>query len=385
VSVTFPVSISSLNLRKLADQAQTETVLHAFNSGADGCVPYGGVVLDSNGNLYGTTSQRGGTANGGTVFDLTPSGTFTVLHSFTGAPDGSFPAAGVVRDSKGNLYGTTANGGASYGGTVFKVTPSKTETVLHSFDCGTDGCSPNGGVVLDSEDNLYGATYFGGVGVHGKSGFGTVFKLTPSDTFTVVYTFTGGADGGGPLAGVVRDSKGNLYGTTNGGGASGFGTVFKVTPSRTETVLHSFAPNGKDGFNPRRGLSRDSKGNVYGITPLGGTIGIGTVFEVTASDTETILHNFAGGADGLLPDASLVFDKKGNLYGTTSNGGSSDLGTVFELTPSGVETVLHSFAPNGTDGYNPIAGLAIDKASNLYGTTESVGSSGCGVVFKVVP
>ena len=176
------------------------------------------------------------------------------------------------------------------------------------------------------------------------------------------------------------------------GGASGFGTVFKVTPSGVETVLHSFAPNGEDGFYPYGGVILDSKGNLYGTTEYGGKTGVGTVFEVTASGTEAILHSFSGGVDGISPYAGLVFDKKDNLYGTTLYGGSFDLGTVFELTNSGTETILHSFARNGTDGYFPSAGLSIDKAGNLYGTTQTGGtasgtscSSGCGVVFKIVP
>jgi uncharacterized repeat protein (TIGR03803 family) len=343
------------------------------------------VVVDKKGNLYGTTFNGGG--DFGAVFELTPSGTFTTVYSFSGEPDGAFPYAGVVMDSKGNLYGTTSEGGVvPECGTVFKVTPSGTETVLHSFTGGIEPCYMRGGVVLDSKGNLYGTAY-----PSGTSSAGSVFELTSSGTFTTLYSFSG-ADGNVPNPGVALDKSGNVYGTTEVGGASGFGTVFKVTPSGKETVLHSFTPNGEDGFYPEAGVILDSKDNIYGTTYSGGAIGVGTVFEVTASGTETILHSFTGGADGINPEANLVIDRKGNLYGTTVSGGSVDLGTVFELTPKGVETVLHSFADNGTDGYYPAAaGVAIDKSGNLYGTTASGGNgtkcatSGCGVVYKIIP
>jgi uncharacterized repeat protein (TIGR03803 family) len=370
-------------------QAQTESILYNFTCGTDGCPPSSGVVLDKDGNLYGTTCCASGY---GGIFKLTPSGTFTTIYEFcsqSGCADGAEPYGGVVLDSKGNLYGTTSDGGADNAGTVFKLTPSGTETVLYSFTCRTDGCFPSAGVVLDSKDNLYGTT----IGAEG-----TVFKLTPSGTLTTLYTFCSEAncaDGTNPSGGVALDKTGNLYGTSFYGGASGFGTVFKVTPSGKETVLHSFTPNGEDGFYPDAGVILDSKDNVYGTTISGGAIGVGTVFEVTASGTETVLHSFTGGADGISPAASLVFDKKGDLYGTTDSGGSFDLGTVFELTPKGVETTLHSFARNGTDGYYPAGkGVAIDKSGNLYGTTTYGGNfnkcgptstSGCGVVYKIVP
>lgn len=365
-------------------QAQTETILYSFNNGADGVNPVAGVVLDKEGNLYGTTLSGGVFGN---VFELTPSGTLTTLYYFCpnaqSCLDGAFPLGGVALDSKANVYGTTTSGGSDGGGTVFKVTPSGTETVLHSFACPTDGCGPYGGVVRDSKGNLYGTTTDGGA-----SGGGTVFKLTPTGTFTTLHSFCSishCSDGDYPYASVAIDKAGNLYGTTYYGGASGFGTVFKVTPSGTETVLHSFAPNGQDGFWPRSGVILDSKGNIYGTTTMGGKTGVGTVFEITASGTETILHSFAAGTDGFSPYAGLTFDKKGNLYGTTEYGGSFDLGTVFELTPKGVETVLHSFAKDGTDGYFPYqSGVSIDKSGNLYGTTET-GGAGLGTVFKIVP
>jgi uncharacterized repeat protein (TIGR03803 family) len=356
------------------------------------------VALDKKGNLYGTTSA-GGAHYGGTVFKLTPSGTLTTLYSFcsaTACADGESPYGGVVLDSKGNLYGTTYDGGNDYNvGTVFMLTPSGTLTTLHTF-CSvgafcSDGYGLQAGVVLDKEGNLYGMTQGSG-----DCAFcGVVFKLTQSRTFTILYTFTGGTDGSYPTAGVVLDKEGNLYGTTIYGGASNFGTVFKVAPSGTETVLHSFDSNGEDGFWPTGNVALDKKGNVYGTTTFGGQLGVGTVFEVTASGTESIFHSFAAGADGFHPVAGLVFDKKGNLYGTTEYGGSSDFGTVFELTPDGVETILHSFVLNGTDGYYPLyAALSVDKSGNVYGTTQEGGSGsadcssqygGCGVVFKIVP
>jgi len=368
-------------------QAQTETILYNFTCQTDGCPPQAGVAVDEKENLYGTISS-GGAFGFGAVFELTASGTFTTLYSFTGGTDGGFPQAGVVLDSKGNLYGTTSGGGAANLGTIFKVTASGMETVLHSFTCGVEPCEPRRGVVLDSKGNLYGTAYPGG-----SFSFGSVFELTSSGTFTTLYSFKSGVDGNVPNQGIVLDKSGNIYGTTNYGGASNFGTVFEVTPSGTETVLHTFTPNGKDGFYPAAGVILDSKDNLYGTTASGGTIGVGTVFKVTASGSETILHSFSGGKDGITPEASMVLDKKDNLYGTTAYGGAFDLGTVFELTSYGTETTLHSFADNGTDGYFPFqADLAIDKSGNLYGIAVEGGqrsspycTNGCGVIFRIVP
>lgn len=364
--------------------AQTETVLYDFTGQADGSYPNSGPVLDKKVNLYGTV-LNGGASHAGSVFKLTRSGVFTVLYSFTGQSDGGYPAATPILDTKGNLYGTTTGGGAFFGGTVFQVAPSGMETVLHSFSCSSDGCTPVAALVRDKRGNFYGTTDGGGT-----YGHGTVFELTPTGTFTVLYNFTGGSDGGPAVGGVAFDKHGNLYGATQNGGVSGYGTVFKLTPSGTETVLHSFTPNGADGFNPNTGVELDSSGNLYGTTAFGGSIGVGTIFQVTPSGTETVLHNFTGGADGISPSGSLILDKTGVLYGTTFYGGSFDLGIVFELSPSGVETFLHSFAPNSIDGVNPNAGVVRDRAGNLYGTTYKGGTTsacqgGCGTVFKIGP
>jgi len=275
------------------------------------------------------------------VFEVTPSGNETVLYSFAGAPDGAYPGAGggLVFDANGNLYGTTTAGGDNNNGTVFEVTPSGKETVLYSFCpdypyC-TDGYDPNGGLVFDKKGNLYGTTPYGGVGP------GTVFKVTPSGKETVLHSFAGGRDGDFPYAGPVFDKKGNLYGTTGSGGANGKGIVFKVTPSGKETVLYSFCSRSgcTDGNGPPAGLVFDKKGNLYGTTEYGGDsscgapYGCGVVFEVTPSGKETVLYRFTGDSDGWNPLAGLVFDKKGSLYGTTYNGGTTNHGTVFKLTP----------------------------------------------------
>ncbi|MGH9644766.1 MAG: choice-of-anchor tandem repeat GloVer-containing protein, partial [Terriglobales bacterium] len=241
-------------------------------------------------------------------------------------------------DSSGNLYGTTQYRGAYGGGLVFKLTPSGTESVLYNF-CAQPGCAdgstPRAGLALDSQGNLYGTTYKGGV--HGD---GTVFKLTQSGTETVLYSFcsqSGCTDGSNPLATPVLDASGNVYGTTLKGGAHGQGTVFEVSQSGAETVLHSFCSLSgcKDGSNPEAGVVRDASGNLYGTTYYGGLKkGRGAVFEVTASGTETVLHSFtANGTDGYNPAAPLILDNKGNLYGTTLKGGAHRGGTVFEVTP----------------------------------------------------
>ena len=300
----------------------------------------------------------------------------TGLYSFTGANgDGAYPEAGLVFDRQGNLYGTTSVGGdkgcgALLGcGTVFKLTPEGHEKVLYTFCPGgypcTDGYNPVAGLVLDWRGNLYGTTFAGGVTGCGP-GCGTIFKVTPEGHETVLYSFCPGGypctDGYNPAAGLVLDWRGNLYGTTLSGGASGWGTVFKVTPEGHETVLYSFT-GGADGGVPYADLVLDRQGNLYGTTSVGGDkgcgsfFGCGTVFKVTPEGHETVLHSFtAANGDGAEPYAGLVFDWRGNLYGTTLSGGGtgcgSGCGTVFKVTPEGHETVLYTFT-GGTDGGMP--------------------------------
>ena len=389
ISNTFCALVIAISLGSLAlqsAQAQTETLLHSFQSnGKDGTQPRAGLVRDTKGNLYGTTTS-GGTYNNGTVFQLTPSGSEKILHNFNhNTGDGMSPLAGLIRDTQGNLYGTTVGGGAYLGGTVFELTPSGKETVLHSFDdVTTDGFGPVASLVRDAQGNLYGMTPSGG-----PSSGGIVFEVTPSGTETILHSFddSNSTNGYGPEAGLIMDASGNFYGTTQAGGTEGalsYGTAFEMTPSGTETVLHTFGI-GTDGSNVWAGLVRDAKGNLYGTTYQGGTYGNGTVFEVTPSGTETVLHSFNNdGTDGYGPMAGLVIDASGNLYGTTEFGGTYTYGTVFEITPSGTETILHSFGA-GTDGRNPVAGLVLDTQGNLYGTTEKGGAHGGGAVFKVKP
>jgi uncharacterized repeat protein (TIGR03803 family) len=222
---------------------------------------------------------------------------------------------------------------------------------------------------------LYGTTF------EGAAGYGTAFRLSKTGTETVLYTFTGGADGAYPSAGLVEDSAGNLYGMTREGGAAGAGAVFEINTAGTETVLYSFT-GGSDGAKPFGGLIRDKFGNFYGTTQQGGTSNLGTVFEVSPTGAETVLHSFAGGSDGSTPYTPLVA-KGRNLYGTTYVGGTANDGTVFEISSKGIETVLHSFS--GSDGASPDAGLILDSSGDLYGTTFSGGTSGLGTVFELTP
>jgi len=374
-------------------QAQTykEKVLYSFCSQSnctDGANPDAGVIQDAKGNLYGTTQNRGDSDSNcdygggcGVVFKLSKAGKETVLYTFTGPPDGSEPVAGVIQDAKGNLYGTTDYGGASGNyGTVFEVSKTGKETVLYSFPGGVYGAYPSG-VIQDSKGNLYGTTY-----VDGAYYAGTVFKLSKAGKETVLYNFcaqSGCADGEQPWAGVIRDAQGNFYGTTTNGGASGAGTVFKLSKTSKETVLYSFT-GGSGGATPYAGLILDAKGNLYGTTYNGGASGVGTVFKLSKTGKETVLYSFTGGTDGASPYAGLILDAKGNLYGTTFYGGAYGAGTVFKLSKTGKETVLHSFT-GGTDGKNPYADLIQDPKGNLYGTTFYGGAYGSGTVFELMP
>jgi len=361
---------------------QTLTVLHSFaGPSTDGSSPTAGVVLDSSTNLYGTTFY-GGSSNDGAVFKTTSGGTTTLLHSFTGgSSDGAGPLAGLARDSSGNLYGTTEYGGTSNEGVVFKITSGGTFSVVHSFTGGSgDGETPWAGVTLDSSGNLYGTTYYGGT-----SNEGVVFKITSGGTFSVVHSFTGGSsDGASPIGGIAVDSSGNLFGTSFYGGTSGDGVVFKITSGGVFSVLHSFAGGSSDGAGPLAGLARDSSGNLYGTTEYGGTSGDGVAFKTTSAGATTVLHSFTGGSsDGQTPLAGLALDASDNLYGSTEYGGTSGDGVVFKITSGGVFSVLHSFTGGSSDGETPYTNLVLDSSGNLYGTTFYGGSHNEGVVFKL--
>jgi len=371
-------------------QAQTLTVLHSFTgTHGDGAFPQADLVRDAAGNLYGTTSQGGAVTkcgHCGIVFKVDTAGNETVLHTFGSTGDGADPEAGLIQDAADNLYGTTTYGGASNFGTVFKVDPTtRKETVLYSFTGGTDGEYPFADLIRDAAGSLYGTTWGGGTSraCYG-GGCGTVFKLDATGKETVLYSFTGGADGANPTAGLVQDAAGNLYGTTEIGGSSGQGVVFKLDATGKETVLHSFA-GGVDGASPHSALVRDEEGNLYGTTIAGGVFrSSGTLFKVDAAGTETVLHSF-NRVDGWNPEAGLVRDQEGNLYGTTLQGGAfaeSD-GTVFKVDKAGTETVLHSFTGAvSTDARAPLAALVLDAAGNLYSTTVAGGDFG-GTVFKL--
>ncbi len=334
-----------------------ETVLYTFTGGADGAYPNTGLVQDKNGKLYGTT-QNGGDLSCldfgkmfpgcGTVFQLDTNGVLTVLHAFTGGTDGAGPQ-GLITDSSGNLYGTTFYGGdlgcpSGIGcGVVYSMDTSGNETVLYNFSGGTDGWLPNTFLTRDRAGNLYGVTVNGGNSADcAGNGCGVVFKLDVRLQETPVYTFTGGADGAAPNGALLRDAKGNLYGTTFAGGdlscsnasTVGCGVAFLVTPGGQEKVLHTFT--GPDGANPTMGFVADTKGNGYSTTQYGGTSNMGTVFEVTSQGVERVLHNFTGGADGGLPESGLIINK-GSLYGTTYQGGDlscnppNGCGTLFKV------------------------------------------------------
>jgi len=305
--------------------------------------------------------------------------TFRVLYNFTGS-DGAFPQAGLVRDATGNLYGTTEEGGASGYGVVFKMDTSGTEVVLHSFTGGKDGEYPVAELIRDRAGNLYGTTSGGG-----DHGLGTVFKLDTAGTETVLYSFAGGTtDGCDPYAGLLRDDAGNLYGTAFSCGASGVGTVFKVDTAGKETVLHSFAGYPTDGANPYlAGLLMDPQGNLYGVTEYGGRDAEGVVYKLSKTRRWTVLRSFTAGGDGYYPAGTLVMDRHGNLYGTTQQCGSYCYGTVWKMSKNGAETVLHTFEAGSSDGDNPRAGVIMDAKGNFYGDTEFGGASYRGVVYQL--
>lgn len=336
------------------------------------------LIQATNGLLYGTAG--GGTYGGGIVFEMTPGGKLTILYNFcteNSCADGEGPGT-LIQATDGSLYGTTGSGGAYGYGTVFKITLDGVLTNLHNFDF-TDGSEP-AGLVQAADGNLYGMTFLGGAFESG-----TVFKITPSGTLTTLYSFSfengDGVYPGGPL---VQASNGDLYGSTQGGGTSGLGTLFEITPGGTLTTLHSFS--GADGASPEGALIQATDGNLYGITPAFGAYGYGTVFKMTLSGTLTTIYNFcalSGCSDGAQPYAGLVQATDGNFYGTTELGGANQVcyfgsytcGTLYSITPDGVLTVLHRF--DYSDGQFPLTALTQDTNGVLYGTVNEGGDSGC--------
>ena len=423
--------------------AQQEKILHNFGGNSkDGIAPKAGLISDAAGNLYGTTYYGGSggcsselAAGCGTVFELSPKAgggwTEKLLHSFSNdGKDGFYPMAGLIFDAAGHLYGTTSYGGTGVCsatvptgcGTVFELTPKAGgawgERVAHSFSGGSDGETPEGGLILDSAGNLYGTTA-GQAGVGGNCSWapyvdcGTVFELTPHAgrgwTEKVLHRFSNnGTDGYSPYGNLLRDATGNLYGGTYFGGSSGDGTVFQLTPGKgggwTEQVLYTFFFKGNSGGGPGT-LVFDSAGDLFGTLPSGGASYSGAVFELTpvggGSWSETILYNFDVYTTGDAPNTSLVFDALGNLYGTNVYGGGgtniclvfgggteeASCGTVFKLMSAGgswTQTMLHSFG-DGTDGQEPYAGLIRNTAGVFYGTTAWGGAHGGGTVFEIEP
>jgi uncharacterized repeat protein (TIGR03803 family) len=422
--VALAVALGSLTNVPGASAASKEKVLHSFK-GKDGAYPNGDLVVDAAGNFYGTTEEGGDVrcnppSGCGTVFELTPtaSGPWIekVLHRFCCVSrDGLFPHAGLVIDTAGSLYGTTPLGGVYQSGIVFRLTRGNgkwAETVLYSFN-DKDGRNPAAGLIFDPAGNLYGTTQAGGT-----DNQGIAFQLTPNGknrwTETVLHSFQkNGKDGFQPNARLVMDAAGNLYGTTfyGGGlgcGGYGCGIVFELKPEGggkwTERVLHNFQDTRGDGVYPTDALILDTAGNLYSTTIGGGAhgskcqfYGCGTAFQLGRDNNgkwaEKVLHTFRdNGRDGVLPSAGFIFDAAGNLYSTTSSGGAG-WGTIFNLMPGKwTETIVHRFNGNGRfmDGFYPSGNLIFDAAGNLYGTTY--GASGfdcsenqCGTVFEVTP
>lgn len=375
-------------------RAQTYTVLYTFTGGTDGGWPYSGVILDNSGNLYGTTETSGdvtacGAFHGcGVVYMLDPSGNETVLHTFEGGSDGREPQWGnLFRDKEGDLLDTTVYGGGGNPGlgVIYGLTASGKEIILHRFQGGpNDGEEPQTGLIRGPDGTFYGTTAAGGSGPFGDCG--TVFSMTNSGKVTILHSFVG-TDGCQPEGGLVMDSAGNMYGVTSTGGTDGYGVVYEITTTGTVTVLHNFA-NQPDGAMPLGILAIDKTGDLYGTTPSGGNPacttahqGCGIVFEIDTQGTEHILHSFLS-AEGGLPYGGVVLDAAGNIYGSTSGFSTYNWGSLFKLDPQGNFTKLHDFT-GGADGGFPFSVMTLNHGA-LYGTTY-LGAQGFGVVFKLTP
>jgi uncharacterized repeat protein (TIGR03803 family) len=387
-----------------AASAQTINVIYSFAGDEDGEYTDTDLVIDSAGNLYGT-SVLGGDFGSGTVFQLAPSDygwTHTVLYSFTGGTDGGEPYKGVTLDAQGNIYGTTVTGGTGSCeggcGVAYKLTNSGgswNQTIIHYFSGGNDGSGPGAGLTIDDHGNLYGVTPTGGA-----NGLGVIYGLhldaSGNWRFKVIHTFTGGTDGATGSAGRLLLHAGHLYGVATAGGRYGKGTAFELTPSQagewTLKTIYAFRGQPDAGF-PYGGLLLGTLGHLYGTTYYDGANNLGSVYELfrTATGTwrERVLYSFQGGSDGQNSISNLVSDAAGNLYGTTSEGGAScSCGTIFKLTRGAggtwTESVVHSFA-GPPDAAFPYNGMVADAAGNFYGATVHGGTDGEGAIYEFTP
>ena len=376
-AVTASMLVGAFLLATASDssaQGSRLSVIHAF-TGADGSLPSSSLIRGADGNFYGTT-EAGGASNLGTVFQITPTGVLTVLHSFPGAPGGSAPRAGLVLARDGNFYGTTGVGGAFNLGTVFRMTPAGTVTIIRSFGPAPDGANPRAALIHASDNNLYGTTENGG-----NRARGTLFGITLAGAPIFQYSFSGAADGAHPKAPVVQARNGMLYGTVYAGDVFTRGRVFQLSGT-TVTPVHTFLGGANDGSNPETGLIEGTDGFFYGTSKFGGAFDQGTAFRMTPSGSVTVIRSFTGGADGANPDTALIQPRDGNFYGATRIGGAG-YGTLFKITPAGVLTTLHTFN-GGNNGANPGAALVEGAGGGLYGTTVFGGQGiGHGVVFRL--
>jgi uncharacterized repeat protein (TIGR03803 family) len=391
------ISLISLTVLFVSLFANAQTykfsTLYSFPKGGDGPSNIGAsLIVDSDGNLYGV-STNGGQYRRGTIFRVSPTGTLSVLYNFKGSPDGFGPTASLFRDSAGNLYGTTSAGGKLGGcgpepsgcGTVFKLTSAGKETVLYRFTGLTDGGLPNIGVTADSAGNVYGAT-LNEVQAGGDAGNGDVYKIDPTGTFTILHSFCftdpNCGDGQYPVSAPILDASGNLYGGTASGGQYGGGTIYQISPSGVESVLYSFASEYESLMWGN--LTRDGQGDFYGVTvaeSFNDADG-GKIFKVTSSGSETVPYTFCvtppGCPAGDEPEGPIQIDKSGNLYGVVTQGGANGSGGVFKVNTKGAEEIIHSF-PAGFRSY----GVVMDAAGNLYGISANGGTYNAGEVYKL--
>lgn len=356
--------------------AGTFTVLRHLGYATDGANPQGTLALATDGTLFGIT-RRGGSTGYGTIFKITTTGTFTVIRHLNNSTDGGSCYGSLASSTDGNFYGLTSTGGTNNNGTIFKVTPTGTLTVLRHLKSTTDGSSNTNSLVSASDGFLYGVCYYGGT-----NGLGTIFKISKTGTFTVLRHLNHTTDGSGPRGSLIVGSDGNLYGTNSGGGANGGGTIFKITKTGTYTVLRSLAV-ATDGGKPAGELFKGTDGAYYGMNTTGGTSLYGTIFKITASGTYSILTRLNGGLTGNNPAESVVQASNHTIYGTTQYGGVNDQGTIFKIC-GGVYSVLYSFT-SGTTGGHPKGSLVIASDGNIYGTCSVGGSSNAGTIFKITP